>query len=84
VAGPRGRDSGGLRKRRTLGRQALLSRTFKDVQTRATSHSGGVSLVAGFEQGLAQDQDLDQDLTAACWVIREWLTLEQAAASSMN
>jgi hypothetical protein len=43
-----------------------------------------ISLVAAFEYSLAQDQDLDQDLTAACRVIRDWLTLEQAAIASTN
>jgi hypothetical protein len=56
----------------------------RQAEERGQGDWSTVSLLAAFEQGLAKDPDLDKDMAAACRVIREWLTLEQAAAASLN
>jgi hypothetical protein len=62
----------------------FLAELRRQAQERGKGDWSTTHLLAAFEQSLTLDQDLDEDLRAACCVIREWLTLEQAAVASMN
>jgi hypothetical protein len=62
----------------------FLAELRRQAQERGQGDWSTTHLLAAFEQSLTLDQDLDEDLRAACCVIREWLTLEQAAVASMN
>jgi hypothetical protein len=58
----------------------FIAEVRREAEKRGQGDWTTISLIAAFEYSLAQDQDL----AAACQVIREWLTFEQAAAASMN